>query len=212
LERGSAATAPPTSIDGRRDAAPIRLRASGSGTVLAFYAALLLGFSLAFPWWRMENHAPQYGMRVLVIEVSPLGVHGDTKEIDTLGHYVGIRSMETFALLERAAAPFAIGLTVLAAAALPFLAPGKLRTILGIVVIAVPLGFCADLWFWQQHAVSDVDPHAPLNLIANRVQAQLVGAYSVAQFRVEAHFAAGFWHAVVAAANALGFLIAERRP
>jgi nitrous oxidase accessory protein len=159
----------------------------------------------------MENRAPQYGMRVLVIEVSPLGVSGDAKEIDTLGHYVGIRSVESFALLERALAPYAIGLTALAAFALPLLRPSRWRTLLAAAVIAVPVGFAADLWAWQHHAVSDIDPHAPLNLIANRVQARLIGAYSVAQFKVEAHFAAGFWHAVVAAMNALGFIVAEGR-
>jgi len=96
----------------------IASRVSRGGLVLAVYAALLLAGSLLFPWWRMENRAPQYGKRVLVVEVSPLQVDGDVKEIDTLGHYVGIRSMETFALLERAAAPFVFGATILAAAVL----------------------------------------------------------------------------------------------
>jgi nitrous oxide reductase family maturation protein NosD len=187
------------------------LRASSGGLVLALYAALLLGASMALPWWRMENRAPQYGKRVLVVNVSPLGVDGDITEIDNLGHYVGMPTIELMARPERALAPFAIVLTILCALALPILPPGRLRLGLAAVVVAVPVGFVLDLYFWQRYAVTNLDPHAPLNLIANRIQTQLWGHYSVAQFAVDASFQSGFWLVVVAAANALGFLWAERR-
>jgi nitrous oxidase accessory protein len=180
--------------------------------LLAVYAGLLLLSALALPWWRMENRAPQYGMRVLVIEVSPLGVEGDTKEIDNLGHYVGIRTMDRFAPVERAAAPFAVVLTALAALSLPFLPRGRARLLAALAVAAVPAGFFLDLWFWQRFAVTHLDPHAPLNLIADRVDARVVGGYSVAQFRVCAEFQAGFWLTLAASANVIGFLAVERGP
>lgn len=179
--------------------------------MLAFYAALLLAASMALPWWRMENRAPQYGKRVLVVDVSPLGVHGDVFEIDNLGHYVGIPKMESLARHERMLAPYAMSLTILCALALPFLAPGRVRLALALIVAAVPLGFAADLWYWQRHAVTNLDPNAALNMIADRIRSQVWGAYSVAQFQVLAKFESGFWLAVVAAANALGFVYAEAR-
>ncbi len=188
------------------------VRCSRGGFFLAVYAGLLLLGALWLPWWRMENRAPQYGMRVLVIEVSPLGVQGDTKEIDNLGHYVGIRTMDHFAPVERAAAPFAVALTMLAAFSLPFLPRGRTRLAAALAVAAVPAGFFLDLWFWQRFAVSHLDPHAPLNLIADRVDARVVGGYAVAQFRVAAEFQAGFWLTLAAAANAVAFLVAERGP
>jgi nitrous oxidase accessory protein len=178
--------------------------------VLALYAALLLVSSMGLPWWRMENRAPQYGMRVLVVDVSPWGVKGDVFEIDNLGHYVGIPKMETLARTERALAPYALGLTVLCALALPFLRRGRLRLVLALAVAAVPLGFALNLWYWQRYAVTNLDPNAALNMIADRIRAQVWGEYAVAQFRVHAMFQAGFWLAVVAGANALGFLYAER--
>jgi nitrous oxidase accessory protein len=189
----------------------LRLRSSTAGALLAIYAAVLLAAAVALPWWRMENRAPQYGMRVLWVNVSPLGVAGDIKEIDGLGHYVGMRAIAELAQLERVLAPWALAVAVLCALALPFLRQGRLRLLLGLAVAAVPAGFVADLWYWQEYAVTHLDPHAALNKIADRVQARLVGSYSVAQFRVEASFQSGFWLTVVAAANALGFLWSERR-
>ncbi|MCP3918368.1 MAG: nitrous oxide reductase family maturation protein NosD [bacterium] len=178
--------------------------------MLSLYSAILLGAAVLLPWWRMESRAPQYGMRVLWVNVSPTGIDGDVKEIDGLGHYVGMQPMVSMAKLERAGAPFAVGFVVLCALALPFLQPGWRRGLAAGLVIAVPFGFVADLWFWQQYAVKHLDPTASLNMIADRVQTRLVGKYSVAQFKVHATFQAGFWLVVVAAANALGFLFCER--
>lgn len=182
---------------------------SWSGAVLAFYAAALLLVSMALPWWRMDNRAPQYGQRVLVVDVSPIGVRGDIKELDVLGHYVGIRSIDSFAPLERKLAPYAVALTALAALALPFVRSRRLRVALAAPVAFVPIGFVLDLWAWQQYAMTHLDPTAALNMIANRVQARVYGHYSVAQFHVDAYFQAGFWLTIVAAANAVGFVVAE---
>jgi nitrous oxidase accessory protein len=184
---------------------------SASGRFLALQAAVLLVCACLLPWWRMENRAPQYGMRVLWVEVSPLGVHGDVKEIDGLGHYVGMLPIEALASVERDIAPYGIALAVLCALALGILKGGRLRTVAALAVAAVPLGFVADLWFWQRYAVTHLEPTAALHLISNRIQAELVGDYTVAQFKVHAEFAAGFWLALVAAANALAFLFTERR-
>ncbi len=196
---------------GLRLAARLPLRASRGGLILAVYAAVLVCASLALPWWRMECRAPQYGQRVLVLGVSPTGVEGDARELDILGHYVGMRNLETFAPIERAVAPFAILLTALIALALPFLRPGWPRRFAMAAVIAVPFGFALDLFVWQQYAVTHLDPNAALNMISNRVQARIIGEYRVAQFRVNASFDAGFWLALVAGANVIGFWLAERR-
>jgi nitrous oxidase accessory protein len=194
------------------DAHPARRRffsASWSGTVLAFYAAALLLIAMALPWWRMDSRAPQYGQRVLVVDVSPTGVRGDIQELDGLGHYIGMRTLDTFAPIERMLAPYAVLAVALAALALPFVRSRRLRLALAVPVVAVPMGFVLDLWAWQQYAVTHLDPTAALNMIANRVQARVLGEYAVAQFHVNAYFQAGFWLVVVAAANVLGFLVAE---
>ena len=130
-----------------RAAGAVAPRATTGGRLLALQAAALLACACLLPWWRMENRAPQYGLRVLWVEVSPLGVAGDVKEIDGLGHYVGMRSIESLAHVERMLAPYGIALAVACALALAFARGGRLRTLAALAVAAVPLGFVADLWF-----------------------------------------------------------------
>src|SRR5262249_58600551 len=133
------------------------------------------------------------------------------KEIDTLGHYVGMRSIETLASVERALAPYGIALAVAGALALLGLRPGRLRKLAALIVVSVPIGFVVDLWFWQRFAGTHLDPSAALHLISNRIDARLVGDYSVAQFQVHAAFSAGFWLARVAASYPRCFLFPEHR-
>ena len=150
------------------------LSASWSGAVLTFYAAALLLCAMALPWWRMDSRAPQYGQRVLVVDVSPTGVHGDIKELDGLGHYIGMRTLSTPSRRSSAGSPpTRSSLVALGALALPFVRSRRLRVALAALVVAVPIGFVADLWAWQQFAVTHLDPTAALNMIANRVQARV---------------------------------------
>jgi nitrous oxidase accessory protein len=188
-----------------------RAEVSRSGVFLSIYAAALLVVAMKFPWWRMECRAPQYGMRVLTIDVGPLKVAGDIKELDGLGHFVGMRTIDTFAPLERSIAPYALALVVAIALSLPFLRWRWARIAAALAVVAVPVGFMIDLWAWQRFAVTHLDPHAPLNMIANRIQAQLFGDYAIAQFKVLATFQTGFWLVVVAAALAVAFAVGEWR-
>ena len=85
--------------DGGREPDPV-----ASLTILAV-AVLALVTAWFLPWWFMNSRAPQYGQRVLVVAVGPRAVSGDLREMDMLGHYVGIRSMESFAKMERMLAP-----------------------------------------------------------------------------------------------------------
>ena len=190
--------------------API-LRSSWSGVFLSVYAAVLLVAATQFSWWRMESTAPQYGQRILTIDVTPVTVLGDLKELDVLGHYVGMRSIGSFAPFERSAALYGVGIAVLFALSLPFWRWRWARALAALGVVAVPIGFMLDLWAWQRFAVTHLDPHAPLNMIANRVDSRLFGDYAIAQFKVHATFQTGFWLVVVAAALALAFVVGEWR-
>ena len=184
--------------------------ASRGGFILTLYAALLLAGSIFLPWWRMECRAPQYGARVLIVEVTPGTTSGDTKEIDNLGHYVGMHSMTTFAAIERALGPYALGLAALIAFSIPFLPRRWMRLVAVAAIFAVPLLFAADLYAWQKYAAKNLDPNAALSMIQDRIQTKLVGKYSVAQFNVKATFQEGFWLSVIAGFNVLGFLFVEK--
>jgi copper chaperone NosL len=200
-------------VNGRTELADLqetKKRVSRGGLVLALYAGLLLAGSIFLPWWRMECRAPQYGARVLIVEVTPGATSGDTKEIDNLGHYVGMRSMQTFAKLERQLGPYALILAALVAFSLPFLPRKWMRITAVVAILLVPVLFAIDLYAWQKYAAKNLDPTAALSLIQDRIQTKLVGKYSVAQFNVKATFQEGFWFSVIAGLNVLGFLFIEK--
>src|SRR5512139_2140641 len=68
-------------------------------------AVVALALAWTLPWWAMKARAPQYGQRVLVVAVGPRDVSGDVREVDLLGHYVGIQPMTNLAKVERQLAP-----------------------------------------------------------------------------------------------------------
>ena len=185
-------------------------KASRGGIILALYAGALLAGSIFLPWWRMECRAPQYGARVLIVEVTPGATSGDTKEIDNLGHYVGMRSMNTFARIERVLGPYMLGLAALVTFSIPFLPRRWMRLAAVLAIVLVPLLFAIDLYAWQKYAAKNLDPTAALSMIQDRIQTKLVGKYSVAQFNVKATFQEGFWLSAIAALNVLGFLYVEK--
>lgn len=189
---------------------PFKQKVTRGGMVLALYAGLLLIGSIFLPWWRMECRAPQYGARVLIVEVTPGATSGDTKEIDNLGHYVGMRSMNTFAQIERKVGPYLLVLAGLVALSLPFLPKRWMRITAIAAVVSVPILFAVDLYAWQKYAAKNLDPTAALSLIQDRIQTKLVGKYSVAQFNVKATFQEGFWLSVIAGLNVLGFSFVEK--
>jgi copper chaperone NosL len=186
------------------------VKTTRGGIVLALYAGLLLAGSIFLPWWRMECRAPQYGARVLIVEVTPGSTSGDTREIDNLGHYVGMRSMTTFAEIERTLGPYALALAALIAFSIPFLPRQWMRIAAVVAIVAIPGLFAIDLYAWQKYAAKNLDPTAALSMIQDRIQTKLVGKYSVAQFNVKATFQEGFWLSVIAGLNVLGFLYVEK--
>ena len=87
----------------------------------------------------MKARAPQYGQTTLLVEVDPRDVQGDVREINMLGHYVGIKPMGGLARLEPALAP----LGMLGAGGGLLLAPWPRRSWRLLVVlpaVLMPLG------------------------------------------------------------------------
>lgn len=174
--------------------------------VIAAVAAL--GMAWFEPWWRMEARAPQYGKQTLVVEISPLRVVGDVKEIDTLGHYVGIRPLRELAHVERALAPFGLALAIAGLTVAPFVRRRRLRLLAVLPALVMPELFLLDLNYWMQKSVNDRDPTASLSRTVPDVDPKLAGRYDVGQFKVEAILAGGFFNATIAGILALGLVFA----
>lgn len=177
---------------------------------LVVAAALLTAWTL--PWWVMKSQAPQYGQRTLVIEIGPRTVEGDVREVDLLGHYVGIRPMGALARLERTLAPFGLAVAVLGVLAAPWLRHRLVRFLAILPVVVMPIVLPIDLKLWMNRAVNQRDPEAALSLTVKRIDPKLFGSYQVGQFKVATELGAGFYVDVLAAALAVGLVFATPLP
>jgi nitrous oxidase accessory protein len=175
---------------------------------LALVAALAIATAWWLPWWIMNARAPQYGQRTLVVQVSPRTVVGDVHELDTLGHYVGIRPLGALARVERTLAP----LGMLGAIGGLLVAPWFRRRTLRLLAVApalfMPLFLLVDLQLWMDKAVNERDPNASLNLTVSHITPKLFGEYDVGQFKVVAELGGGFYLAATGALLGLGLAFA----
>ena len=175
---------------------------------LAAVALLALGFAWFAPWWEMQARAPQYGQRTLIVLVNPRGVEGDVFEVDTLGHYVGIQKMESFAPFERRLAPFGLGAAILGLMTVPWLRRRWQRLAVVLPALLLPILFLIDLDWTMARAANDRDPDAALNLVLKHVDTRLFGEYILAQFKVTARPGIGLFLAGIAALLAVGLIFA----
>lgn len=183
-----------------------------ASATLSLVALAALAVAWFYPWWEMQSRAPQYGQRTLVVEVSPRGVQGDVFEVDTLGHYVGIHKMDTFASLERKLAPLGMLGAFLGLLVVPFLRRRWMRLLAVAPVVILPVFFLADMSVTMEHAANNRDPDAALNLILSKIDTRLFGEYVIAQFKITARPAIGLFLAFVSAALGAGLAFARPLP
>jgi nitrous oxidase accessory protein len=179
---------------------------------LVAVAALALAASWWLPWWTMEARAPQYGQRVLVVQVNPTGVQGDTFEMDALGHYVGIRPLGDLAQFERKAAPVGLALACAGLLTAPWLRRRWLRALAVLPVIVMPAVFIADLGYWMRVATNRRDESAALNLTVKEIDTKVIGKYAVGQFSVNAILSAGLFGATTAGLLSIGLIFSAPLP
>lgn len=171
-------------------------RATWTSRLLLAIAAALVAGSVWLPYWSMRVFAPQYP-KGLELVVYPNRLEGDVREIDTLNHYIGMRSLEHGAVLERRLSFWGLG-AVVAGLLLAAWMPGRWVWVGVVPVLLVPLLFAGDLWWWLMDYGLHLDPKAPLNRAVKPFMPPLLGQGKVAQFDVVAGFRAG-WGLVVLA-------------
>lgn len=156
----------------------------GTPGFLLLLARVLLLVSLFLPYWHMELHAPQYPDN-LHLTAYMNHLTGDVVEIDGLNHYIGMRSLEEAAQLERAVGVFLmIGFVVL----LEFAGYIHSRWAVLLVLPAVlfPVVFLVDLHLWMRHFGLNLDPHAPLSNAIQPFVPPILGTGVIGQFKTVA--------------------------
>lgn len=159
-------------------------------------AVLLLLISIFLPYWSLTLHAPQYpgGLK---IHLFVNHVTGDVQEIDGLNHYIGMRSMEDAAAIERTLSIIMIvGIGLLAVAAIYIHSP--VAVFFSFPAFLFPVIFLGDLYFWLWNFGTNLDPKAPLSSSVKPFVPPLLGEGNVGQFKTVASWDIGLIMAILA--------------
>ncbi len=172
-------------------------------------AALCLIISIFLPYWNMALEAPQYpkGLRVHTY-VNRL--EGDVQEIDGLNHYIGMRSLEEAAQLERSLSILLIAVTALLVVAAIFVHT-KWAALLALPALLYPAIFMADMYYWLRDFGQNLDPTAALSSYIEPFVPPLLGEGLIGQFKTVATLGPGFYLAILASVFILVGLYFHRR-
>ncbi len=167
-------------------------------TILLLTATAFLLISIFFPYWIMEMDAPQYpdGLRV---EVFVNKIIGDVEELDLLNHYIGMRTLNEGATIERNLSVFAIVALCLSTTAAVFV-HNRWAVFLALPVLVYPFIFLLDLFLWLRFFGQNLDSSAPLSSAIEPFTPPLIGNKAIANFIVHTNVGSGFYIACIAVA------------
>lgn len=160
---------------------------------LSLLAAALFLFSFTQPWWRLWLFAPQYP-KGLEVGISLTGVSGDVRELNILNHYIGMKSLDLAALMERRLAAPGVGLIAGLGVVLTLITGRKVGWLIAAVGAAFPITFIIDSQYWLYHFGHTLDPKAPIRMPP--FTPQMFGTGKIGQFLTFARPDVGFWIAV----------------
>jgi hypothetical protein len=170
---------------------------------------VLLLVSLFLPYWHMELYAPQYPSNLhLTAYLNHLSE--DVAEIDGLNHYIGMRSLEDAARVERTIGVFLmIGFIVL----LEFAGwiHSRWAVLLVIPALLFPAVFLLDLHLWMSHFGMNLDPEAPLSNAIKPFVPPILGTGHIGQFKTVATPGVGLILATISSGVLLVALCFHRR-
>ena len=154
-------------------------------------AGTFLALSLLLPYWTITLRAPQYPQG-LTVDAYAWKLTGDVAEVDGLNHYIGMMKLEDAATLERSVSRIAIPLLALLAVA-SFWVRGRWVWLAVAPVLAFPVIFMADLYYWLRHAGNNLDPTAALSSSIKPFTPRILGEGFIGQFSTVAMFGGGFY-------------------
>lgn len=178
-------------------------------SILMLVAAVLLIISIFLPYWKLTLFAPQYpgGLNV-VLYVNR--VDGDIQELDILNHYIGMKSMNEAAPLERSLSIFLIvGIVLLVLATIYVHSPIVL--FLTIPAILYPAFFLGDLYFWLRYFGTNLSPYAPLSGAVKSFVPPILGDSTIANFKTTATWEIGLFLSIAASIIIIAGLYFHRK-
>jgi len=181
----------------------------GTPGVLLLLARILLLVSLFLPFWQMDLVAPQYPNNLhLTAYINQLA--GDVEEIDGLNHYIGMRSLNEAAQIERTVGVYVMIAFVVLLELASFI-HSRWAVLLVIPVMFFPAVFLIDLHLWMSHFGQNLDPNAPLSNAVDPFVPPVLGTGMVGQFKTVAWPGTGMIFSAAASVVMLFALFFHRR-
>lgn len=158
-------------------------------------AAIFIGASIFFPWWKMVFYAPQYpeGLNIIVY---PNKLAGEIDIINGLNHYIGMSNFGEENFPELAYLVYLIaGLAVLALVTAILRNKKVLYGLIGVIAIGGLAGIL-DLHFALQKYGSNLDPKAPIKI--DPFVPPIIGENTVANFITHSLLGTGIYFVIAA--------------
>jgi copper chaperone NosL len=162
--------------------------------------------ALAMPLWRVQLYAPQYpeGLGMTIHAGTVRGAtENDLRSINSLNHYIGMKTIEPDAIPELRFIPWIIA--ALAAGGIGVAALGRRRTAIAWVGAFVVLGLAGiwDFYKWEYSYGHDLDlEHAIIKVPGMTYQPPLIGSKQLL------NFTASSWPAIGGACLAAAMVLA----
>ncbi|MBO0958523.1 hypothetical protein J1P26_02175 [Neobacillus sp. MM2021_6] len=166
-----------------------------TSSVLIGLAAILIGASIFFPWWKMVFYAPQYpeGLNIIVY---PNKLAGEIDIINGLNHYIGMSNFGEENFPELAYLVYLIaGLAVLALVTAILRNKKVLYGLISVIALGGLAGIL-DLHFALQKYGSNLDPKAPIKI--DPFVPPIVGENTVANFITHSLLGTGIYFVIAA--------------
>ncbi len=181
----------------------------GVPSFLLLVARILILVSLFLPYWHMDLVAPQYPDNLhLTAFVNHLT--GDVAEIDGLNHYIGMRSLEEAARIERRIGVYLL-IALVVMLELASWIHSRWAVLLVLPAALFPATFLLDLHLWMSHFGQNLDPDAPLSSAIDPFVPPILGSGMVGQFETIASAGAGLILATIASVVMIAALFFHRR-
>jgi len=161
-------------------------------------ASLALLLIYAFPLWTISLEAPQYpeglGMEIWVSTITGENPH-DLRNINSLNHYIGMKTIEPDAIRELAVMPWVVGFLVVSGLAVAAARRAWLLYGWFALLAVLALAGILDFWLWQYDYGHDLSPDAAIKIPGMSYQPPLIGSRSILNFRAHSWPGLGGWAA-----------------
>jgi hypothetical protein len=174
---------------------------------LALSAVALYFVAFSQPMWGFYLYSPQYpaGLR---LSIHLNGVLGDTAEINTLNHYIGMARLDEAATVERALSGYGVGAIGLLTMLLVAFPGRRFAKYFAWPAFLFPVAFVGMTYFWMYHFGHSLRPDAPIHVKA--FTPVLLGSGQIGNFSTVGLPGAGFYM-ILLASIAVGAALYLRR-